>query len=435
MKAEKVGEDTLLAQIIRMVNDASRSRAPIQKLADRVSGYFVPIVMGIAIVTFLVWWIYGGEQGMVYGWVNALAVLIVACPCALGLATPMSVMVGVGKGAKNGVLIKNAESLEKLNKADVLIIDKTGTITEGRPSLQKIISSGNLPENDLLAFAASLNQNSEHPLAEAILKKARENSVDIPAVQHFEAVLGKGVTGMADGKRIAVGNNKLMSDEKSKLSDTLLKEVAEEQRQGRTVSYISVDGNTEGYLVIADVIKPGSRRAIHELMDAGVDVIMLTGDNELTAKAVAAELGMEHFKAQYLPEDKLNEIKRLQSEGKTVAMAGDGINDAPALAQSDIGIAMGTGTDVAIESASVTLIQGDLNGIVKARKLSYQVMHNIRQNLFFAFIYNAIGIPLAAGILYPVTGMLMSPMIAAAAMSLSSVSVILNSLRLRGMKL
>ena len=435
MRAQRVGQETLLAQIIQMVNDASRSRAPIQKLADKISRYFVPIVMGIAVLTFVLWAVFGGQEGVVYGWVNALAVLIVACPCALGLATPMSVMVGVGKGASNGVLIKNAEALEKMNQVDTLIIDKTGTLTEGKPSLQEVVSVRDVTQNDLLAVAAALNQNSEHPLAEAILKKANENRVAIPAVEGFEAVSGKGVVGKVNGRTIAVGNDKLMADHQATLTESLVQEVADHQQQGKTVSYMAMNHTIVGYLVISDAIKLSSKAAIQSLMKSGINVVMLTGDNKNTATSVAAELGLLHFKAQCLPGDKLDEIKRLQDEGKVVAMAGDGINDAPALAQADVGIAMGTGTDVAIESAAVTLIKGDLGGIVKTRDLSRQVMRNIKQNLFFAFIYNVIGVPVAAGILFPAFGLLMSPMIAAAAMSFSSVSVIGNALRLRNAQL
>lgn len=435
MIAEKVGSETLLSQIIEMVNQASRSRAPIQKLADKISKWFVPTVIVIAIVTFVLWSVFGGEQRFVYALVNALAVLIVACPCALGLATPMSVMVGVGKGAKNGVLVKNAAALETMNKVNVLITDKTGTLTEGKPSLEKIISTGNLTEKELLSYAASLNQNSEHPLADAIVLKSKKENVPLLSVENFEAVSGKGVTGLINGKPVAIGNNKLMEQANASISEQLKKEAAEQQKLGKTVSYIAVADNVEGFVTIADAIKASSREAIQKLMQNGVEVIMITGDNENTARAVANEVGIQHFKAQALPGEKLEEIKKLQAEGKIVAMAGDGINDAPALAQSNVGIAMGTGTDVAIESAGITLLKGDLLGIVKAKKLSAEVMRNIKQNLFFAFIYNALGVPVAAGILYPFFGILMSPIIAAAAMSFSSVSVIANSLRLRSSNL
>jgi len=435
MKAEKVGDETLLAQIIKMVNDASRSKAPIQKLVDTISKYFVPTVIGVSIITFFVWKFFGPEPSYVYAFVNALAVLIIACPCALGLATPMSVMVGVGKGAQNGVLIKNAEALEKMDKVDVLITDKTGTITEGKPSLEKIHSFNNQTENELLMLAASINAQSEHPLAEAIVNKAKNEDLTLKSISKFEAVSGKGVIGLVENKKIAIGNDKLMQDENVAISENQKEQIVTEQKKGKTVSYFAIDGKLEGFLVISDAIKASSKDAIRKLMEEGVEVIMLTGDNHNTAAAVAEELNLHNFKAECLPQDKLEEIKKLQAQGKVVAMAGDGINDAPALAQSDIGIAMGTGTDVAIESAKITLLKGDLQGIVKAKKLSHQVMRNIKQNLFFAFGYNVIGIPIAAGILYPFFGMLLSPMIAAAAMSFSSVSVIVNSLRLRGLKL
>ena len=435
MKAERIGQDTLLAQIIEMVSKASRSKAPIQKQADQISGYFVPAVILIAVLTFVAWSVWGGEQRYAYAMVNALAVLIVACPCALGLATPMSVMVGVGKGASSGVLIKNAQALENMSKVNVLITDKTGTITEGKPTVQDVFSLGDIDPKVLLGYAAALNNNSEHPLAEAIVKKANEENIKIEGVVDFEAVTGKGVTGIVNKVPIAVGNDKLVLDTGGLITEPISRQVAAGQKLGKTVSYIVVNSKLEGFLTISDAIKESSKTAIKQLLQAGVDVIMLTGDNANTAKAVADELGLKHFKAQCLPEDKLAEISKLQSEGKIVAMAGDGINDAPALAQSDIGIAMGTGTDVAIESASITLLKGDLNGIVKAKNLSQKVMLNIRQNLFFAFAYNVLGIPLAAGILYPVFGLLMSPMVAAAAMSLSSVSVIANSLRLRASRI
>ncbi|AWV98489.1 heavy metal translocating P-type ATPase [Arcticibacterium luteifluviistationis] len=435
MKAEKVGDETLLAQIIKMVNDASRSKAPIQKLADTISKYFVPTVLIVSVITFIVWKFFGPEPSYVYAFVNALAVLIIACPCALGLATPMSVMVGVGKGAQSGVLIKNAEALEKMDKVDVLITDKTGTITEGKPSLEKIHSFNSYAVNELLLLAASINSQSEHPLAEAIVNKAKNEGIAVKAISKFEAVSGKGVIGIVDNKNIVIGNDKLLQDKNIAISENEKEQIIIEQKKGKTVSYFAVDGKLEGFLVISDAIKSSSKDAIQKLMDEGVEVIMLTGDNHNTAAAVANELNLSNFKAECLPQDKLAEIKRLQAEGKVVAMAGDGINDAPALAQADIGIAMGTGTDVAIESAKITLLKGDLQGIVKAKTLSHKVMRNIKQNLFFAFGYNVLGIPIAAGILYPFFGLLLSPMIAAAAMSFSSVSVIANSLRLRGLKL
>jgi len=435
MKAEKVGSETLLSQIIQMVSNASRSKAPIQKLADKISKYFVPIVISISVITFVVWRYLGPEPTMVYAFVNAIAVLIIACPCALGLATPMSVMVGVGKGAQNGVLIKNAEALENLNKLNVLITDKTGTITEGKPSVEKIVAISGEDESQLLKFITSINQYSEHPLAEAIVKYGKENKINLQESKDFEAVMGKGVVGTVDGKKIALGNKKLVEQVNASLSNELDNKVIEEQKLGKTVSYIIVDGNTVGYVSITDAIKETSKKAIALLQSQGVEVIMLTGDNKNTAKAVAAELNLSDFQAECLPEDKLKVIEELQNKGKVVAMAGDGINDAPALAQSDIGIAMGTGTDVAIESSEVTLVKGDLMGIVKAKNLGHSVMKNIKQNLFFAFIYNILGVPIAAGLLFPFFGLLLSPMIAATAMSFSSVSVIANSLRLRNVSL
>lgn len=434
MVAESVGSDTLLSQIIHMVNEASRSRAPIQKLADTIARYFVPTVLVVAVSTFAVWAVFGPEPAYVYALVNAIAVLIIACPCALGLATPMSVMVGVGKGAQSGVLIKNAEALETMNKVDVLITDKTGTITEGKPSVQQVVApDGN--KTELLRYIASLNRQSEHPLAEAIVQYASDQNVDLSEAQDFNAVTGKGVEGSVAGKHIALGNDKLMQQLDVKGTAELGNAAEEQQKLGKTVSYIAVDGVARGFVVIADAIKETSRAAIDSLKEKGIQVIMLTGDNHNTAKAVAEELNLADFKAECLPEDKLNTIKKLQGEGKTVAMAGDGINDSPALAQANVGIAMGTGTDVAIESASITLVKGDLQGIVKAKKLSHAVMRNIRQNLFFAFVYNVLGVPIAAGVLFPAFGLLLSPMIAAAAMSFSSVSVIANSLRLRNASL
>jgi Cu+-exporting ATPase len=430
MKASRVGDDTLLAQIIEMVNSASRSKAPIQKLTDRVSRIFVPVVIAIAILTFAAWMIYGVESKLAFALANALAVLIVACPCALGLATPMSVMVGIGKGAKNGILIKNAEALEKLDKVNVLVTDKTGTITEGRPSLEQIFSTSSRTTDELLILAASVNANSSHPLAEAVVKKAKESTLTLQDTDRFDNINGKGVIGYIANQKVLLGNESLLADDGITITDAVKEQVAVEQQKGRTVSYLAQGTTLLGYLVIADKIKDTAKQAIHYLMDHGVDVIMLTGDNAKTAKAVADELGIKHFKAQALPQDKLMEIKKLQQENKVVAMTGDGINDAPALAQADIGIAMGTGTDVAIESAEVTLLKGDLLGVVKAKILSHKLVSNIKQNLLFAFLYNVLGIPIAAGILYPTFGILLSPMLAAAAMSLSSVSVILNSLRL-----
>jgi len=435
MEAEKIGADTLLSHIIKMVNDASRSKAPIQKLTDKVAKFFVPVVVMISVLTFIIWVVFGPEPKYVYAFVNAIAVLIIACPCALGLATPMSVMVGVGKGAQNGVLIKNAEALEKMNKIDTLIVDKTGTLTEGKPSVEKIVTVDGFKEEEVLQLIASLNKYSEHPLAEAVVKYGKEKQVAFTPVNDFIAVAGKGVTGTVNAKKIAIGNKKLMEEINGVIPVKLEENVKNEQQSGKTVSYISIDGTPIGYLTITDKIKDSSKNAIDELLESNINIFMLTGDNAGTAKAVADELHLTGFKAEYLPEDKLNEIKKLQNEGRQVAMAGDGINDSPALAQANIGIAMGTGTDVAIESAEITLVKGDLQGIVKAKKLSKAVMQNIHQNLIFAFIYNVLGIPIAAGVLYPFFGILLSPMIAAFAMSLSSVSVILNALRLRNISL
>lgn len=432
MKATKVGSETLLSQIIHMVNTASRSRAPIQNLADKVSSYFVPAVVLIAVATFAVWAFWGPEPAYVYALVNAIAVLIIACPCALGLATPMSVMVGVGKGAQNGVLIKNAEALQKMNEVNTLIIDKTGTITEGRPTVEKVGSfSDNLSENEILKYIISLNSNSEHPLAEATMKFGRENNVEVLKSEEFNAVTGKGVTGSVEGKKTALGNSKMMAYAYAEILPEMEEEVKAYQKEGKTVSYLAIDGVVSGYVVISDKIKQSSASAIKSLQKKGIDVIMLTGDNHETAQSVARQLNLTDFKANMLPEDKLMEVERLQKEGNIVAVAGDGINDAPALAKSDVGIAMGTGTDVAIESAMITLVKGDLQGIVKAKTLSQATMSNIKQNLFFALVYNALGVPVAAGVLFPFFGVLLSPMIAALAMSFSSVSVIGNALRLR----
>ncbi len=435
MKAEKVGSDTLLSQIIEMVNKASRSRAPIQKLADKISGWFVPIVVLISVLTFIAWVIFGPEPRYVYALVNAIAVLIIACPCALGLATPMSVMVGVGKGAQNGVLIKNAESLETLNKIDVLIIDKTGTITEGKPSVEMVAGSENYSQEEVLQYIVSLNQNSEHPLADATVKFGKDKNSEVLKTSDFNSVTGKGVTGIINGKKVALGNERMMQEAGAPISGEMEKEVSKAQQKGKTVPMLSIDGEVVGYVVIADNIKESSKKAIAELQQKGIQVIMLTGDNRDTAKAVASELNLADFQAEMLPQNKMEVVEKLQAEGKKVAMAGDGINDAPALAKSDVGIAMGTGTDVAIESAGITLVKGDLQGIVKAFHLSEKVMGNIKQNLFFALIYNVLGVPIAAGILFPVFGILLSPMIAALAMSFSSVSVITNALRLRSAKI
>lgn len=436
LKAEKVGADTLLSQIIEMVNKASHSRAPIQKLADKISSYFVLVVVIVSVITFVLWVVFGPEPRYVYAFVNAIAVLIIACPCALGLATPMSVMVGVGKGAQHGVLIKNAEALETLNKIDVLVVDKTGTLTEGKPSVEEVaIVDNTYTEEELAKWIAAINQQSEHPLAEATVKYAQEKDLKIKEVKDFEAYTGKGVSGIVDGERLALGNEAMMGLVDAVLNLEVEKLSKRAQQQGKTVSFLALEGKVIGFVVIGDAMKQSSKKAIADLQENGVAVMMLTGDNENTAAAVAETLGLTDFKAGMLPEGKLAEIKRLQTEGKKVAMAGDGINDSPALAQSEVGIAMGTGTDIAIESAGITLVKGDLDGIVKAFHLSKQVMGNIKQNLFFALIYNTVGIPIAAGLLYPVFGLLLSPMLAAAAMSLSSVSVIGNALRLRNIKL
>ncbi|MBW2961121.1 heavy metal translocating P-type ATPase [Mesonia aestuariivivens] len=431
MKAEKVGNETLLSQIIEMVNKASRSQAPIQKLADKISGYFVPVVVGVSILTFIIWAFFGPSPAYVYAFVNAVAVLIIACPCALGLATPMSVMVGVGKGAQNGVLIKNAEALEKLNKIDTLILDKTGTLTEGKPKVEKIGYSKNTSEENASQLMASLNQYSEHPLAKAILTFAKEGNIQLQETENFKAITGKGVQAKIDNETYFLGNKRLIEENSINIEKNLQQEILQQQEKGKTISYLANTTEVLGYVVIGDPVKKNAKKAIQNLHKKGINVIMLTGDNEQTARAVAKEIGLDNFKANMLPDGKQQEVERLQNQGKQVAMAGDGINDAPALAQSNIGIAMGTGTDVAIESAEVTLVKGDLHGIIKALKLSDQVMKNIKQNLFFALIYNSIGVPIAAGILFPFLGILLSPMIAALAMSFSSVSVITNALRLR----
>lgn len=431
MKATKIGSDTLLAQIIEMVNQASRSRAPIQKLADTISKYFVPIVVAMSVLTFMVWNYWGPEPALVYAFVNAVSVLIIACPCALGLATPMSIMVGTGRGAKQGVLVKNAEALESMEKINILLIDKTGTITEGKPSFKKVLAFGNTAEDDILLLAASIDNNSEHPLAEAIVNGAKDKGLRIKEVSNFESITGHGVKGNINKDRVALGNIKLVEQLGVVINDTEKVEVETLQSQGQTVMYLVVNGNLIGAIGVSDQIKETSPEAIHQLQNTGLKVIMLTGDNEITAKAVADELKLDDYQANCLPEDKFNYVKELQSQGLKVAMAGDGINDALALTQASVGIAMGTGTDIAMESAEITLIKGNLQGIVNARKLSRDVMGNIRQNLFFAFIYNSIGVPVAAGIFYPFFGLLLSPMLAAAAMSFSSLSVILNALRLR----
>ena len=437
MLAEKVGGDTVLSRIVNMVAEAQRSRAPIQKVADTVAGYFVPAVLASAVITFLVWAIVQPEQpALAYAFVNAVAVLIIACPCALGLATPMSIMVGIGRGAKEGVLIKNAEVLETLEKVDTVVVDKTGTLTEGRPKLTECISAGSVSEGDLLRFAASVEQNSEHPLAHAIVVGAKDRKLSVPTVEQFNSVTGGGVYGTVDGKKILIGKRALHTNQNVQNLAILDSRADELQQQGRTVMFVAVDQQFAGLVAVSDPIKESTAEAVNSLHDLGLRVIMLTGDNEKTAKTVAEQLRIDEFHAGVRPQDKHERIKALKAEGRKVAMAGDGINDAPALAEADVGIAMGTGTDVAMESAGVTLVKGDLRGIVRAIKLSRHTMRNIRQNLFFALIYNALGVPIAAGVLYPISAhLLLNPMIAAAAMSFSSVSVVSNALRLRVSKL
>lgn len=430
MKAERVGAETLLAQIVQMVAEAQRSRAPIQRLADTVAAYFVPAVIIVAVITFVVWMIVGPEPQMAYALINAISVLIIACPCALGLATPMSIMVATGKGAHAGVLFKNAEAIEVLRDVDTLVIDKTGTLTEGRPRLVTVRALANEKEEDLLQVAASLERNSEHPLAAAIVAGANQRGITLRNVQSFDSKTGKGVVGTIDGRPVAIGNSGLLADLKVELGE--LAQPSEELRgEGQTVMFVVVDNRVVGLLGVADPIKKSTPEAIQSLHQSGIRIVMLTGDSRTTATKVARELKIDDVYAEVLPAQKAEIVKRLQSEGRKVAMAGDGINDAPALAQASVGIAMGTGADVAMESAAVTLVKGDLLGILRARRLSLATMVNIKQNLFFAFVYNALGIPIAAGVLYPVFGLLLSPMIAAAAMSFSSVSVIGNALRLR----
>ncbi len=430
MRADRVGSETLLAQIVQMVADAQRSRAPIQKLADRVSAYFVPVVILIAIATFIVWAVVGPDPRMTYALINAVAVLIIACPCALGLATPMSIMVATGKGAQIGVLFRNAEAIEVLREVDTLVVDKTGTLTEGKPKLVTVWPATDWTEADLLRLAASLERGSEHPLASSIVSGAQAKGIETASVSDFQSLTGKGVTGTVDGHAVAIGNSSLLENLKIDLQS--LSPKAEDLRaNGQTVMFVGIDGRAAGLLGVADPIKESSPEAIKQLHEQDIRVIMLTGDSETTAKAVAKTLELDDVIAGVLPNQKAEVVKRLQSEGRRVAMAGDGINDAPALAQAEVGIAMGTGTDVAMQSAGVTLVKGDLRGIVRAIRLSRATMQNIKQNLFFAFLYNALGVPLAAGILYPFFGILLSPMIAAAAMSFSSVSVIGNALRLR----
>jgi Cu+-exporting ATPase len=434
MRAERVGADTLLAQIVQMVAEAQRSRAPIQKLADQVSGYFVPVVVAVALVTFAVWAFVGPEPRLAHALINAVAVLIIACPCALGLATPMSIMVATGKGATIGVLFKNAEAIEHLRKVDTLVVDKTGTLTLGKPRLVTVFAPGGLKEDRLLALAASLERGSEHPLAAAIVAGAEEHRVTLSPAEGFESFTGKGVRGRVDGSDVALGTRVLLQELGIDPGE-LLAEAERLREGGQTAMFVAVDGKAAGVLGVADPIKETTAEAIRQLHEDGVRIVMLTGDSETTARVVAKKLGIDEVRAEVLPQDKAEKVKELQARGRFVAMSGDGINDAPALAQAQVGIAMGTGTDVAMESAGVTLVKGDLRGIVRARLLSRATMGNIKQNLFFAFVYNALGVPIAAGVLYPFFGILLSPMIAAAAMSMSSVSVVSNALRLRRIRL
>ena len=434
MRAEKIGSDTLLAKIVELVNQASRSRAPIQKLADRVSGWFVPAVILAAICAFIAWTVFGATQGMANGLVAAVSVLIIACPCALGLATPISIMVGIGRGAREGVLIKDAEGLELMEKVDVLVVDKTGTLTEGKPAVQQIIATSSYARADILVIAASLEKMSEHPLAAAIISHLKKQGLPLLDVKNFSAITGKGIRGEIDGLPVCLGNASLFND--AGIPIAALQEEAESLRtQGHTIMFVAIDGKLAGLISVSDTIKAMSVEAVRLLHADGVKIIMLTGDNPTTAQAVAKQLAIDEIHAEFLPADKHAFVKQLQQQGHVVAMAGDGMNDAPALAQAEVGIAMGTGTDVAMGSARIVLVKGDLRGIAKARQLSRMTMKNIRQNLFFAFAYNFIGVPIAAGVLYPWLGLLLSPMIASAAMSLSSVSVIANALRLRSIKI
>ena len=434
MRADRIGRDTALAQIVQMVAEAQRSRAPIQRLADQVSGWFVPLVLAVAIAAFFAWAIWGPEPRLAYGLVAAVSVLIIACPCALGLATPMSIMVGVGRGAQSGVLIKNAEALERLEKVDTLVLDKTGTLTEGKPKVVALRPAPGFSEEMLLTLAASLERMSEHPLAAAIVGAAADRGLALAKVEGFESVSGKGAAATVDGRRVVLGNGMMMQAAHVDVS-ALERAVDELRRDGATVIFAAIDGKAAGVIAVADPIKPTTPDAVRALRQAGVRVVMLTGDNRATAEAVARKLGIDEVEAEVLPQDKGKVVERLRKEGRVVAMAGDGVNDAPALAAADVGIAMGGGTDVAIESASVTLLGGDLRGVAAARRLSQATMRNIRQNLLFAFIYNAAGVPIAAGVLYPVFGLVLSPVVAAAAMALSSVSVVANALRLRSVQL
>jgi copper-exporting ATPase len=431
MQAEKVGKDTLLSQIVTMVQQATSSRAPIQKLADRIAAYFVPMVVAVSVLTFILWVVFAKEHAYEYALVNAIAVLIIACPCALGLATPVSVMVGVTKGARQGILIKNAEALERMKQVDTLIIDKTGTLTEGKPSVSKIIPFADYSEQALLPILYGINKDSEHPLAKATNTYAAQQGATPLAMTGFKALAGRGVTATYDGKNYYFGNDRLMQEVGATLTEAQRSQVSEVQHKGQTLSFLAIEKEVIAAVAITDKVKDTAAEAIKALQAQGITVVMLTGDNPTTAQAVAEQIGLTHYKAGMLPQDKQQEVQRLQAEGKVVAMAGDGINDAPALAQAHVGIAMGTGTDIAIESGQITLVKGDLGGIVKARALSEAVVKNIRENLFFALIYNTVGIPIAAGVLYPFFGILLSPMLAALAMSFSSVSVIANALRLK----
>jgi heavy metal translocating P-type ATPase len=432
MRADKVGEGTMLSRIVAMVSQAQRSRAPIQRLADTIAGYFVPAVLAVAVLAFVAWAVWGPAPPFSYALIAAVSVVIIACPCALGLATPMSIGVGVGKGAGMGVLIKSADALERMEKVDTLVVDKTGTLTEGKPKVTSIVAAPGFSDAEILALAASLERSSEHPLAAAIVAAAEAANAAIHDPTAFSSVTGKGVTGKVDGRSVALGNSKLMADVQAAIGEAE-KQADQLRSDGATVLFMAVNGKLAGVIAIADPIKSSARAALDDLRRDGLRIVMLTGDNEATARAVANKLGIQDVEADVLPEDKNRIIKRLKVEGRTVAMAGDGVNDAPALAEADIGIAMGTGTEVAIQSAGVTLVKGDLAGIVRARALSRATMRNIRQNLAFAFIYNVVGIPIAAGALYPAFGILLNPMVAALAMSLSSVSVIANALRLRSL--
>jgi Cu+-exporting ATPase len=434
MRADRVGRDTVLAQIVEMVAKAQRSRAPIQRLADQVSGWFVPLVVGVAILAFAAWSTFGPEPRLAYGLVAAVSVLIIACPCALGLATPMSIMVGVGRGAQSGVLIRNAEALERLEKVDTLVVDKTGTLTEGKPRVVAVRPAPGFAADDVLRLAASLERSSEHPLAAAIVAAAKDKGLALAEAADFEAPAGQGVSGSVDGRAVAIGSEGFLAERGADLGASVA-EAEPLRRDGATAILVVIDGKAAGVIAVADPVKPTTPAALKALGEAGVRVVMLTGDNRTTAGAVAAKLGIAEVEAEVLPQDKADAVQRLRRQGRVVAMAGDGVNDAPALAAADVGVAMGTGTDVAIESAGVTLLNGDLQALVRARRLSAATMGNIRQNLFFAFVYNAVGVPIAAGVLYPVFGILLSPIIAAAAMALSSVSVIGNALRLRNVKL